>query len=466
MGNNLSWLVKNMDTLHFTIYPIKEVILLKQPAALRRILPLLVVTALCMSLAVPVSALFGFGESESGPTVATFSKNGLANSPITFSADDFVVSGNATLDSVVVTTLPDPGAGMLVMSGQPIAAGDTVAMSAISGLRFQPLAAPVVAVTAFSFTPLFSDGTAGDAVSVSVYLLSAKNESPIAENLNFSTYKNVAITERFAATDPEGDLITFQLIQKPARGAVTMPTDGSNQFVYTPYENKTGKDTFTYVAVDAVGNASAPATVKVTITKASTKVTYADMDGVPSYKAAIRLAEEGIFVGETIDGQYFFRPNTPVTRSEFLAMTMKASDMKSLADVTTTGFADDLVIPTWAKAYAAAALKSGVVLGAAQYDGQIVFSADAPITRAEASVILNRALQITDVTQTMLSDAEIAPVWAVQAAANLQTCGILQTNSTGTLGLNDQLTRGAAAEMVLGALEVLDSRDSGGLFNW
>lgn len=439
---------------------------MKQPAALRRILPLLVITALCMSLAVPVSALFGRGGTENAATVAAFSKNGLANTPITFSADDFVVNGKTTLSSVVITTLPDPGAGMLVMGGAPIAAGDTIAMSAISGLRFQPLAAPVVAVSAFSFTPLFSDGTAGDAVSVSVYLLSAKNEAPIAENLTFSTYKNVAIVERFAATDPEGDLLTFQLIQKPARGAVTMPTDGSDRFVYTPYENKTGKDAFTYVAVDAVGNTSAPATVKINIEKAKTKVTYADMDGVPSYKAAIRLAEEGIFVGEIIDGQYFFRPNTPVTRSEFLAMTMKAAGMKSLADVTTTGFADDLVIPTWAKAYAAAGLKSGVVLGAARYDGQIVFSADAPITRAEASVILNRALKITDVAETMFSDTETAPVWAAQAAANLKTCGILQTSSSGTLGLGDQLTRGGAAEMVSGALEVLDNRHSGGLFNW
>ena len=57
-----------------------------------------------------------------------------------------------------------------------------------------------------------------------------------------------------------------------------MPEDGSSEFVYTPYENKTGKDSFTYVAVDAVGNSSDPATVKIKIEKPNTKVTYADMD--------------------------------------------------------------------------------------------------------------------------------------------------------------------------------------------
>lgn len=55
------------------------------------------------------------------------------------------------------------------------------------------------------------------------------------------------------------------------------------------------------MAVDAVGNSSDPATVKIKIEKPNTKVTYADM-GRPAHKAAIRLAEEGIFVGECMVG--------------------------------------------------------------------------------------------------------------------------------------------------------------------
>lgn len=143
-----------------------------------------------------------------------------------------------------------------------------------------------------------------------------------AENLELTTYKNVAVTAQFSAVDPEGDLLTYHILNKPARGAVTMPEDGSSEFVYTPYENKTGKDSFTYVAVDAVGNSSDPATVKIKIEKPNTKVTYADMDGDPAHKAAIRLAEEGIFVGECMGGAYFFQPDTAVTRGEFVAMAM------------------------------------------------------------------------------------------------------------------------------------------------
>ncbi|SCI64408.1 S-layer homology domain [uncultured Flavonifractor sp.] len=439
---------------------------MKHRAFLRRSLPLLSLTVLLLTFALPTYALFGIGEEAEAPSVAAFSKNGPAGSAITFSAEDFVVQSGGALDSIVISTLPDQAAGILTLGGQPLNAGDVVAMNAVSGLSFQPLTASAVTSASFTFTPVFSDGTSGSPVEVGLHLLSEANSAPIAENLELCTYKNVAITASFAATDPEGDLLTFQLVDKPARGAVTMPEDGSNEFVYTPYENKTGKDSFTYVAVDAVGNTSAPATVKVKIEKASTKVTYSDMDGVSAHKAAIRLAEEGIFVGECMGGEYFFNPDTPVSRSEFLTMTMKATGLDALEDVTTTGFADDAAIPTWAKGYAASALKAGVVQGAADEVGRIVFNAEDTITRAEAAVLLDRALQVSDVSETMATVDELAPAWVVQSAANLESCGVLAAGSTGTLELSDQLTRADAAEMILGALEVLDARDSGGWFNW
>lgn len=439
---------------------------MKHRAFLRRSLPLLSLTILLLTFALPTYALFGIGEEAEAPSVAAFSKNGPAGSAITFSAEDFVVQSGGALDSIVISTLPDQAAGILTLGGQPLNAGDVVAMNAVSGLSFQPLTTSAVTSASFTFTPVFSDGTSGSPVEVGLHLLSEANSAPIAENLELCTYKNVALTASFAATDPEGDLLTFQLVDKPARGAVTMPEDGSNEFVYTPYENKTGKDSFTYVAVDAVGNTSEPATVKVKIEKASTKVTYSDMDGVSAHKAAIRLAEEGIFVGECMGGEYFFNPDTPVSRSEFLTMTMKATGLDALEDVTTTGFADDAAIPTWAKGYAASALKAGVVQGAADEVGRIVFNAEDTITRAEAAVLLDRALQVSDVSETMATVDELAPAWAVQSAANLESCGVLAAGSTGTLELSDQLTRADAAEMILGALEVLDARDSGGWFNW
>ena len=299
-------------------------------------------------LVVPASAIFFSDGGE--VSVSAFAKNGLPSNVLTFSADDFQVNGgkDVTLDSFVLTSLPDPGAGMLKLGDDDLAVGDTVSMNAVAGMKFCPLSIPVVADTSFTFTPVFSDGLTGQDVTVSLYLLAGENSAPIAENLELTTYKNVAVNSQFAAVDPEGDLVTYQLISKPARGQVSFSDDGSGAFCYTPYENKTGKDSFTYVAVDSVGNTSKEATVKITISKAKTKVAYADMAGVASHKAAIRLAEEGVFVGECMDGVYYFQPDLPVTRDQFVAMAMSAAGLDALDDITVTGFSDDSAIPTWA----------------------------------------------------------------------------------------------------------------------
>ena len=249
--------------------------------------------------------------------------------------------------------------------------GDVIAMSAVEGLRFTPAAASEAAESGFRFQPVFADGSQGEETGVELHLLKEANGAPVAENLELTTYKNVAVTDRFSAVDPEGDLLTYRLVKKPARGSVTIGEDG--QFVYTPYENKTGKDSFTYIAMDTVGNASDPATVKVKIEKPDTKVTYADLDGHPAHKAAIRLAEEGVFVGECMGGAYFFQPDAAITRSEFVAMAMNAAGVDTLEGVTRTGFADDDRIPTWAKPYVSSALKCGLVQGTTDEEGKVVF---------------------------------------------------------------------------------------------
>ncbi len=432
-----------------------------------KLVSLFLALTLTLALILPASASLFAAEAPAVPgSVAAFSKSGLSTESISFTSADFVVeSGEQALDSILLTGLPDLGTGILTLGERELSLGDSVALSALDGLRFQPLSQPAASSTSFSFTPYFADGSAGEEVTVGLHLLTAKNAPPIAENLELETYKNVAVTGRFAATDPEGDLLTFRLVDKPARGAVTLSEEGSAEFVYTPYENKTGKDSFTYVAVDSVGNLSAPATVKLRIEKAKTKVTYADMDGLPAYRAALRLAEEQVFVGECMNGAYFFRPDEPVSRNEFVAMAMKVAGQEALTAISRTGFSDDEAIPTWAKGYVASALKSGVVQGTIGEEGNIVFHGATPVTRAEASVLLDRILHVTDVAvPTFYSDSDTAPAWAYQAAVNLETAGVLHTNASGALALDHAMTRSDAAELLAGALDLLEARESGSWF--
>ena len=266
--------------------------------------------------------------------------------------------------------------------------------------------------------------------------------APIAEAFSLTTYRDVAVSGTFSGVDPQGEALTFRVTKNPARGSVTLAEEGSARFTYTPYENKTGKDSFSYVAVDQAGNVSQPAEVSVKIEKTRTDVTYADMAGHPAHKAAITLAEEGIFVGEQMGETWFFRPDTKVTREEFLAMAMDLVDLDALPEGVTTGFADEDSISVWARPYVASAFQAGMVQG----------------TGTEAAVLLDRLLQVSDVADTGALEEGAAPAWAWQSVVNLEAVGVLTPENDGSLAITGELTRGQAAEMLQSAIEVLDFR--------
>ena len=435
---------------------------MKRPVARRAVLASMLVLSLALSFTVPASAFF-WNRKDTSPSVADFSKNGLVGTVISFTQEDFVLEngGGAGISAITIDTLPDPGAGTLLMGGQPIQAGSLVEQSALGGLRFQCSPNPSVTTATFTFTPILSSSATCEAATVTLYLLTEENQAPIARNMDLSTYKNVAITGYFDAVD----FLTFQLVKKPARGAVTMAEDGSSRFVYTPYENKTGSDSFTYVAVDPAGNTSPEAKVSVRIEKPSTSVTYSDLEGNSAHKAAIRLAEEGICVGEYVNGQYFFHPDQPVSRAQFLSMAMAVSGLEPLEDVTLTGFSDDDAIPTWAKGSVSAALKAGVIQGSRDENGAPVFGADSLITMGEATVMLNNLLGVSDVPVEVFS-AEGSDHWASQAAANLAASGVIRVEDSSAATLSAQMTRAEAAELLDGALDMLDARDDGSWLPW
>ena len=287
-----------------------------------------------------------------------------------------------------------------------------------------------------------------------------ENNPPIAENLTLKTYKGVAISSRFAAVDPEGDLVTFQVVDSPARGQVTLDENDPAAFWYTPYEGKKGKDSFTYVAIDTNGNTSKPATVKITIEKQKTAVTYSDMAGSPSQYAALRLAEAGVYTGRKVGDLYCFNPDEVFTREEFLTLAMTVADAAPLSNVSLTGFYDDRDISAWAKGYVSAALIQGTVKGSLNEAGQVVFNAGDAITCAQAAVIIDRLLDMGDVPSSAAFSVEAAPAWAYQSAVNMGAVSVLPSSAD----LSQPLTRAEAAEMLSAMLDVLENRQTSSWF--
>lgn len=432
-----------------------------QPVSFRRVALTLCCLALVGVMALPAYALFG---RKAAPDTAPVSltRNVVLGQSLSFRGEDFTGTSNRDLACVTVTTLPEHSSGLLTVGGQAVSAGTVIHAQALDGLCFHPAAATTAAAAEFTVIPTFSSGTQGEPVTVSIHLLTAPNHAPVAENISLQTYRNAAVTGQFRATDPDSSGLTYQLTSSPARGSVALSEDGSGTFVYTPYENKTGKDSFTYVAVDSAGNISNPAKVNLRIEKAKTAVTYADMDGHPAHHAAMRLAEEGLLVGARVNGLYFFAPDAPVSRSQFLALAMSAADLEPLEQVSLTGFYDDASIAAWSKGYVSSALMAGAVSGTRNELGQAVFCPDRTVTRGEAAAMLDQLLNVSDVAVETWSAQGISHStrdhWAMQSAADLTCAGVLTLEDSTPERLDAPLTRADAAQLLCDSLELLSRR--------
>ena len=261
----------------------------------------------------------------------------------------------------------------------------------------------------------------------------AEGTAPIAENLELKTFRHISVGGHLSAYDPDGEVVSFVITTQPVKGDIQLEEDGS--FVYTPYYNKKGRDYFGYKAQDADGNLSQEATVLIRIQKQKTPVWYEDMQGRSGAYAAIDLAERGLFVGEQLGGRYCFQPDQNVTKGEFISLSMLAAKKPLLTAVMRTGQRNGEALPDWMKEISASARLQGL-------DSSGAFVWEEPITKAEASEILNQLLGL-------YPDAGEGEDTTARACMNLAAVGIL-TDAKQTDAL---LTREQAACMISAAAE-------------
>lgn len=282
------------------------------------------------------------------------------------------------------------------------------------------------------------------AVSLIVPCL-AEGGAPVAENFEFSTYREVSFGGQLSAIDPDGDVLSFEITTEPVKGTIELSDDGS--FVYTPGEGKKGKDYFGYKAVDKDGNRSQEATVIIELLKQKTDVSYTDMHGTAEEYAAVRLAESGAFTGHKLGDEYYFSPDETISRGEFLTLCLEVTGADILNGVVSTGFFDDAAIPSWQKEYVSTAVRDGIIKGYSDDNG-VVFNSENAITKAEAVAILSRTLKLSDVSYINLNDT--IPTWIEQDTANLYANDIV----TDLNSMNAPLTRAEAAMMLSGAMNI------------
>ena len=117
-----------------------------------------------------------------------------------------------------------------------------------------------------AFTYTATDGSLTSRVATVNFQILDVNNPPRTEPLELATRVNRPLTLTLAATDADGDPVTFLIADPPTHG--TLAPAGTN-FLYTPPRDFLGTDTFTFQASDGQ-DLSAPTPVRITVTDRNT----------------------------------------------------------------------------------------------------------------------------------------------------------------------------------------------------
>ncbi len=93
--------------------------------------------------------------------------------------------------------------------------------------------------------------------------LGGGNTPPIAGNDIVTVAEDSSFSGQVSATDLNGDILAFELVDGPANGTLTFLADGT--FDYTPNADFNGTDSFTYIANDGTVDSNV-ATISITVT--------------------------------------------------------------------------------------------------------------------------------------------------------------------------------------------------------
>ncbi|MGH8161437.1 MAG: tandem-95 repeat protein, partial [Gammaproteobacteria bacterium] len=119
-------------------------------------------------------------------------------------------------------------------------------------------------VGADSFTFKASDGTLDSNTATVSVTVKAVNHPPVASNGTLTTDENQSASGTLAASDADGDALTFSIVSKPAHGTVTITDASTGAYTYTSTQGYSGSDSFTFKASDGTLDSNT-ATVSITV---------------------------------------------------------------------------------------------------------------------------------------------------------------------------------------------------------
>jgi VCBS repeat-containing protein len=206
------------------------------------------------------------------------------------------------------------------------------------------------------FTFGVNDGTTNSLTAAITLTIHPVNDAPVADGQSVTTDEDTPLILTLTGSDGENDSLTFEIVEPPAHGTLSLQPSTLNQFIYTPATNYNGPDSFTFVANDGQTN-SVAATVAITVkpvndapvaqylnvntledqpANGNLVATDADGDaltfalGTPAMKGTVMVAH---------DGRFTYQPNPNVNGNDHFTFTVTDGS------ATATGMVNVVIAP-------------------------------------------------------------------------------------------------------------------------
>ncbi len=174
---------------------------------------------------------------------------------------------------------------------------------------------------------------------------------------------------------------------------------------------------------------------------------FTDLTGHWAESYIKRAAEKGIVSGYP-DGA--FKPNHPVTRAEFMVMLAGALQLEE--EGATLAFTDQDQIGTWAMQSVAKAVKAGIVNGYG--DGSFQSNTQITRTEMAVMIARALKLPLKAQIKTDFADDEVIPEWAKDSVEAIRGLGIISGREGNKFVPDDTATRAEAATILLRMLDI------------
>ena len=369
---------------------------------------------------------------------------------LNFEVGDFDEPLLCHVSSIKITLLPDKATGYLMLDNLYVVENQVIYREDFDALRLVSKNENPTAT--FKFKPNDMEYE----IECSLISLKEKNLAPTASNgimVSASTIKNIECSGTLLAQDPEGEELIFEITKQPKKGLVSLTNIKTGDYVYTPYENKKGRDSFSYRVRDSHGNYSPECEVEIKIERKKSTFTFNDVDKTDL--CAVILACESGIMEPTVnaDKTLSFSPDKEITREEFIYLVMRTLVSSEAPIVEKTRFADDSEITPKYKGYLESAFSLGIVDGTREADGVHIRPKDS-VTLAEGAVIINNIInKKTDTSLTIFEDFSEIPDWAREDIDALCASGVIKKDA-GKISPNAPLTRAQVAQIIMALIKL------------